>query len=1525
MEGGNDAARTRPIAVFIAFGTKGDVYPIAAIAAAFSTDLNGYDVAFITHSAHENLSSHLAKRDVTYVPVSSPPVLSSNGTDDNTGSPELEFLEQKKIITKEHRRECYSAVERLLGDDPCLEGDFIGINFFALEGWSLAELFSVRCIVLAPYVVPYSAPSFFERHFRKELPLLYKYFQEAPADKVCWKDVIHWMWPLFSENWASWRSEDLNLSPYPFTDPVTDLPTWHDRPPSPLLLYGFSKEIVECPDYWPSNTRVCGFWFVPKEWQFSCLECGQISTLLSSGYLTTDDLCPAHADLQYFLKNPLSRPPIFIGLSSIGSMGFMRNPRAFLDVVRTVLEVTCHRFILFTDGYEPLDAAVQEIAYEASSISNQRWSVLKGISLFDSRLFCFSGKRIVGTARSLIDASKLITEEKAKPKERAELPRSIRDDRSYKDALLTSSKKRRDLDNRENINDSSERGKGKKNIWDMHIPTESSSWVKRSLTGFEVKIVSWGYVWNSCVVTFKSDEEMKEAWMNKSEVLWFWFDWLAPLLNELGGGESTKNRERSYDGEYFDKVASPFEVPEVITLGSYGRSFKLKIKLSSTSSFSNFFPSISPEKDSDGRDTAIEPSEEEVDSLNSPDKVGSVRLVEDARKKVDMWINQGVSSGFVEVGRGNQFPRSSSDGKSINEGVLNLHSFGSSKMGEYAGLGIRNLDISNFSIQAQSVGSSEPVSPIKKIIPASSTVKINGLGFGSQNQYPTSSSSSGEGGFNVTRIRGDLQNRSSSLSMKSTPDGRRMIGSYKRVYRRSRERNIWLQNVQGFSTVTEGDLSKQKEKAIISRSAQSEIPEVVHFIEGDSDGSRNRRFSSRFKRSMIMDALDQVVESIKECKKVHRRAGILSIIRSTKSAMKKWSGRRNQFPGALVTALEEKIHQLEKNFQQQQFSRGRDSVAELCSLRNELWRLYKIEEHIWFQSSREKWGEIIYDPFLIKASVRDHFFEAFNDRSTLEMDDIKLNFSRISLEQSLILEKELTEEEIWEILNSCDGNKTPGPDGLNMGFFKSASQFAFIPGRQILDCSFIANEGIDFWRKKGLKGCVFKVDFRKTYDTVDWDILFKVMVKMGFRIKWCRWIRKMYYIRLGVSFGELLNLLLLKAISLGLLCGMVLGWSWHVQLRRNLCDWELDQFSDLLAIIHNITLSQVSRDGLIWKGNGEGISSVNSCVKLCYYVSEVETFWMKNIWRGLVPPRVETFMWQVVHQKLAVKSELQKRGVLEIVDCACPFCKREIESPSHLFFTCSVVWSLWNKFLNFWEVSSVFHDNTQSFLLAWDDLVSYSSIWSFIPGVVLWTIWKVRNVIVFEGGLLDQIDLFFMARFTLASWFLAKFRDVSISKDSFISDPSVADLCSSSRNSILNIVPWFPPPKGFLKLNVDANVCGDWRKSGIGGLLRDEDDIVMGSFQDATGPGPPLMELKAIKKGLIFFDSLRHQFKNRLIVETDSKLAMEWDKNLDRCPFVYVDLVKDIAATLRDMEGVIRLVARTYNIEVDGLAKAGIG
>ncbi|KAM7478888.1 hypothetical protein LguiA_027101 [Lonicera macranthoides] len=405
--------RTEPIAVFMAFGTKGDVHPIAAIAAAFACDQEQYRVVFVTHSTHESLGVHLATKDVEYVPVSSPPFLSPYDVNDTAGSA-ISFSLEKRKIRKEHREECVSVVEGIFGDGPSMESDLIIINFFALEGWSLAELFNVRCVVAAPYVVPYSAPSSFERHFKEELPLLYEYLQEAPINKVSWKDVIHWMWPLFTEDWDTWRSCDLKLSPRPFTDPVTDLPTWHDRSASSLLLYGFSKEVVECPGYWPSNVRVCGFWFLPTEWQFSCSKCGEISALITSGNLNTkDELCSAHNELQSFLKTS----PVFIGLSSVGRnsaylvadtesvridsslgvpirvlyMGFLRKPQAFLHVLQAVLHITTCRFILFSTGYEPLDAAIRAIATEGSSSSEQGEFSKDGISLFCGRLYCFSG------------------------------------------------------------------------------------------------------------------------------------------------------------------------------------------------------------------------------------------------------------------------------------------------------------------------------------------------------------------------------------------------------------------------------------------------------------------------------------------------------------------------------------------------------------------------------------------------------------------------------------------------------------------------------------------------------------------------------------------------------------------------------------------------------------------------------------------------------------------------------------------------------------------------------------------------------------------------------------------------------------------------------------------------------------------------------------------------------------------------------------------------------------------------------
>ncbi|XP_075476109.1 uncharacterized protein LOC142517648 isoform X11 [Primulina tabacum] len=293
--------RTKPTAVFMAFGTKGDVYPIAAIAAAFASDQRQYEVAFVTHSAHEvfsilqKLKVHLEAKRITCFPVSSPPVMSYQ---DTAGSSKVSFSLQKNEIMIKHRQECVSIAEGIFGEDSNMDGDLIIINFFALEGWSLAELFQVHCVVAAPYVVPYSAPSSFERQFQKELPLLYEYLQDAPTGK----------------------------------DAVTGLPRWHERPLSPLLLL--------------------------------CLTGMDLAKKLLSALIT------GHQEF---------------------SMGYLKNPRAFLKVLENALSITSCRFILFSAGYGPLDAEIKMSAQTLLSPSEQLQLSEDQTCLFGGRLLCFSG------------------------------------------------------------------------------------------------------------------------------------------------------------------------------------------------------------------------------------------------------------------------------------------------------------------------------------------------------------------------------------------------------------------------------------------------------------------------------------------------------------------------------------------------------------------------------------------------------------------------------------------------------------------------------------------------------------------------------------------------------------------------------------------------------------------------------------------------------------------------------------------------------------------------------------------------------------------------------------------------------------------------------------------------------------------------------------------------------------------------------------------------------------------------------
>ncbi|XP_026444566.1 uncharacterized protein LOC113344892 [Papaver somniferum] len=180
----------------------------------------------------------------------------------------------------------------------------------------------------------------------------------------------------------------------------------------------------------------------------------------------------------------------------------------------------------------------------------------------------------------------------------------------------------------------------------------------------------------------------------------------------------------------------------------------------------------------------------------------------------------------------------------------------------------------------------------------------------------------------------------------------------------------------------------------------------------------------------------------------------------------------------------------------------------------------------------------------IKMGIANHFELVFKEISNNRPRMKNMCLKRIDENASIWLERPFSEEEVNNTIKYLGIDRAPGTDGYPMKFFIVGveevkdfwpislvgsvykiiskvlaerlkvylptliltSQSSFIKGRQILDGVLIANECVDSRLRQKLPGLVYKLDFEKAFDNVNWNFLNEVLYKMGFGGVWREWI-----------------------------------------------------------------------------------------------------------------------------------------------------------------------------------------------------------------------------------------------------------------------------------------------------------------------------------------------------------------------------------------------------------------------------------
>ena len=199
----------------------------------------------------------------------------------------------------------------------------------------------------------------------------------------------------------------------------------------------------------------------------------------------------------------------------------------------------------------------------------------------------------------------------------------------------------------------------------------------------------------------------------------------------------------------------------------------------------------------------------------------------------------------------------------------------------------------------------------------------------------------------------------------------------------------------------------------------------------------------------------------------------------------------------------------------------------------------------------------------------------------------------------------------------------------------------------------------------------------------------------------------------------------------------------------------------------------------------------------------------KRIWEAKLPTKIKHFGWRVVHNGVAVRDNLDRKGLTD--DVIYPMCGDEPETTIHTLCECEETKQLWYMS----PLRIVVQKGKNKSMKEWCENLAHvikDECWWDLFWCIMWGVWLRRNKWVFEQKKIQVEEVLSKA--------------VSLVGEFIVASETNNQKTQAKEKALIR---WKPPEEGYFKVNSDAALFDDGTV-GCGAVMRDE----LGEVMDAT-------------------------------------------------------------------------------------------